>query len=44
MTLSSNLQTNLFGFDDIFKRMNILYETDNLPNKILISGPKGIGK
>jgi DNA polymerase III subunit delta' len=44
MTLSPNLQTNLFGFDDIFKKMNILYELGDLPNRILISGPKGIGK
>ena len=44
MILSPNLQTNLFGFDDIFNEIINLYKIGKLPNKILLTGPKGIGK
>ena len=37
-------QTKLYGLANIFKRLVRLYEKDDLPNKILLSGQKGIGK
>ena len=37
-------QLNLYGYESYFKFFNKLYEQDKLPNSILISGQKGIGK
>tara|TARA_Y100001958_G_C21242653_1_gene571061 strand:+ start:1874 stop:2794 length:921 start_codon:yes stop_codon:yes gene_type:complete len=37
-------QTNLFGLNKIFINFMKLYNDSILPNKILISGPKGAGK
>jgi len=37
-------QTKLFGLYDYIKRLIRLYERDILPNKILLSGQKGLGK
>ena len=37
-------QLNLYGYESYFKFFNKLYEQDNLPNSILISGQKGLGK
>ncbi len=37
-------QTKLFGLYDYIKELIRLYERDILPNKILLSGQKGLGK
>lgn len=37
-------QTQLFGLDIFINRLINLYECRKLPSKILLSGPKGIGK
>ena len=37
-------QKKLFGLDKFFNELIQLYEDDNLPNKILLSGQKGLGK
>lgn len=42
MVIEKNLK--LFGFDNYFDDFSNLYKTKKLPNKILISGKKGIGK
>ena len=44
MNLNSSTQTNLFGHEKIFNDLSILYKKEKLPNKILLSGDKGIGK
>jgi DNA polymerase III subunit delta' len=44
MTLGSSNQINLFGHDLFFKELIDLYLKEKLPNKILLSGDKGIGK
>ncbi len=37
-------QLNLYGYESYFKFFNKIYEQDKLPNSILISGQKGLGK
>ena len=37
-------QTELHGLNDYFNKFKSLYDNSKLPSKILISGPKGIGK
>jgi len=37
-------QKKLFGLDKFFNELIQLYEDDNFPNKILLSGQKGLGK
>ena len=37
-------QLRLFGFEDYFNYFIKLYEKSKLPNSILLSGPKGLGK
>ena len=37
-------QLHLFGFEDYFNSFIKLYEKKKLPNSILLSGPKGLGK
>ena len=37
-------QLNLFGYQDYFNSFIKLYKKNKLPNVILLSGPKGIGK
>ena len=37
-------QLNLYGYESYFNFFNKLYEQDKLPNSILISGHKGLGK
>ena len=37
-------QKNLFGYNDLFLSIINLYKNNKLPNKILFSGVKGIGK
>ncbi len=44
MNLSPINQTKLFGLNDTLIEMNSLFLNNKLPNKILLSGQKGIGK
>ena len=44
MNLKPSTQINLFGHKKIFNDLLKLYKKDKLPNKILLSGEKGIGK
>ena len=37
-------QLNLYGYESYFNFFNKLYEQDKLPNSMLISGQKGLGK
>ena len=39
-----NKQTKLFAHYDVFNELVSLYLNKNLPNKIILSGYKGIGK
>jgi len=42
--LNSNNQEILFGYDNLFLNTINLYKNNKLPNKIIFSGAKGIGK
>ncbi len=42
--LKSENQLNLYGLNNQINELFNLYKNDNLPNKILLSGSKGIGK
>ena len=44
MNLEPSSQLNLFSHREEFKKLINLYKNNNLPNKILFSGEKGIGK
>ena len=44
MKLNSSIQHNLYGHNEIFNNLTKLYLNNKLPNKILLSGEKGIGK
>ncbi len=44
MNLSPINQTKLYGLAKQFNELTRLYEEDKMPNKILLSGLKGIGK
>ena len=44
MTLFPNNQINLYGLRKNFKELINLYNLNKLPNKIILSGEKGIGK
>ena len=44
MNLNPSTQTVLFEHKEIFNQLSKLIKKDNLPNKILLSGEKGIGK
>jgi DNA polymerase III subunit delta' len=44
MNLIPSNQTNLFGHQKLFTELTNFYLKDKLPNKILFSGEKGIGK
>ncbi len=44
MNFNPSTQINLFEHKEIFNQLYKLYKDDNLPNKILLSGEKGIGK
>ena len=37
-------QENLYGYSDFFNYIKLLFDIDKLPNKIIFSGKKGIGK
>ena len=42
--LSPNNQKQLHSYHDVFTKLTQLYEKNILPNKILLSGKKGLGK
>ena len=44
MILEPISQIKIYGLDDYFKELVLLYKNNNLPNKILLSGQKGLGK
>ena len=44
MNLIPSNQTNIYGLDKNLRLFISLYKEDKLPNKILLSGQKGIGK
>ena len=44
MNLNPSTQINLFEHKEIFNQLYKLSKNDTLPNKILLSGEKGIGK
>ncbi len=44
MNLNPSTQLNLFEHQEIFNQLYKLSKNDTLPNKILLSGEKGIGK
>lgn len=44
MNLSPNLQKKLYGFESSFLFLQNLIEQNKLPNKLIFSGLKGIGK
>ena len=44
MNLNSSTQKKLFEHGDVFQELTNLYKEKKLPNKILLSGEKGIGK
>ena len=44
MSLNSSTQLNLYEHREIFNHLSKLYLNNKLPNKILLSGEKGIGK
>ena len=44
MNLNSSNQTNLYGLENELHEFINLYNNKKLPNKILLSGQKGIGK
>ena len=44
MNLESNNQKNIYGFNDQVLQFVNLYNSKKLPQKILLSGPRGIGK
>ena len=44
MNLNPLIQINLFEHKKIFNQLYKLSKNDTLPNKILLSGEKGIGK
>ena len=44
MNLKAKNQTELYGFENVFRELCLLYNKDKLPSKILLSGQKGIGK
>jgi len=44
MNSNPSTQTDLFEHKEVFNQLSKLYKNNNLPNKILLSGEKGIGK
>ena len=44
MNLQPIYQTKLYGLNNFFLDFLRLYQNKNLPNKILLSGDKGLGK
>ena len=44
MNIDPQVQNNLYGHEIIFSNLFQLYKKNNLPNKFLLSGEKGVGK
>ena len=44
MNLTPNTQLKLYGLDNYLLELIKLFEKNNLPNKIILSGDKGSGK
>ena len=44
MILTPSNQTQLIGYDDLLLTLKNLFDVNKLPNRILFSGQKGIGK
>ena len=44
MKYSPNTQINLYGHDSTIQNIINSFESKKLPNKVLLSGPKGLGK
>ena len=44
MIIDPSLQNNLYGHEAIFNNLFHLFRNNKLPNKILLSGEKGVGK
>ena len=44
MELHPNNQIKLYGFNETFELLKNLFDQKKIPNKILFSGQKGIGK
>ncbi len=44
MIIKPSENTNLYGLDNYFNEITDLYDKKKMPNKILLSGQKGIGK
>ena len=44
MNIDPQAQNNLYGHEIIFSNLFQLYKKNNLPNKFLLSGEKGVGK
>jgi DNA polymerase III subunit delta' len=44
MNIKPSENTNLYGLDNYFNEIIDLYDKEKMPNKILLSGQKGIGK
>ena len=42
--LTNKNQTQLYGFNETFNEVTTLFIANKLPRKIILSGPKGIGK
>tara|TARA_Y100000590_G_scaffold229707_1_gene259066 strand:+ start:473 stop:1402 length:930 start_codon:yes stop_codon:yes gene_type:complete len=42
--MENNFNKTLFGYKDLFKEFVDIFNSNSLPNKILLSGKKGIGK
>ena len=44
MHLKPSVNTKLFGMNNYFNQITTLYDNKKMPNKILLSGKKGLGK
>ena len=44
MNLYPRIQTKLFGLKKYFTQIVDFYDSNKLPNKVLLSGPDGLGK
>ena len=44
MNLTPNINTKLYGYNNLFLNFKKLYDNNILPNKIIFSGNNGIGK
>ncbi len=42
--MNNNFHNKLYGYNNLFKNFLDIYNSKSLPNKILLSGKKGIGK